>query len=88
VVADPEQQREALTLATKLRSNGIAVSYSLTAAKFNKQFKAAQQSKAPLAIVIGNEFPEISLKVLATRDEAKVNADDSIVETIFQYLNQ
>ena len=39
VVADPEQQRAALSLATKLRSNGIAVSYSLTAAKFNKQFK-------------------------------------------------
>ena len=53
-----------------------------------QQFKAAQQSKAPLAIVIGNEFPEISLKVLATREEVKLNADDSIFETISQYLNQ
>ena len=88
VVADPEQQRAALTLATKLRTNGIAVSYSLTAAKFNKQFKAAQQSKAPLALVIGDEFPEISLKVLATREEIKLSADDSIVETISQYLNK
>jgi histidyl-tRNA synthetase len=88
VVADPEQQRAALSLATKLRSNGIAVSYSLTAAKFNKQFKAAQQSRAPLAIVIGNEFPEISLKVLASREEVKLSADNSIVETLSQYLNQ
>ena len=88
VLADPEQQRAALSLATKLRSNGIAVSYSLTAAKFNKQFKAAQQSKALLAIVIGNEFPEISLKVLATREEVKLSADNSIVETLSQYLNQ
>ena len=88
VVADPEQQRASLSLATKLRSNGIAVSYSLTSTKFNKQFKAAQQSKAPLAIVIGNEFPEISLKVLATREEVKLSADDSIVQTISQYLNQ
>ena len=56
--------------------------------KFNKQFKAAQQSKAPLAIVIGNEFPEISLKVLATREEVKLSADNSIVETLSQYLIQ
>ncbi|MDB4653245.1 ATP phosphoribosyltransferase regulatory subunit, partial [Akkermansiaceae bacterium] len=88
IVADPDQQSQALALATKLRSEGIAVSYSLAAAKFNKQFKAAQQSKAQLALVIGNEFPEISLKILASREEVKLTADDSIVVTISQYLNQ
>lgn len=88
VLADPDQQAQALALATKLRAKGIAVSYSLTAAKFNKQFKTAQQSKAPLALVIGNEFPEISLKILATREEVKLTADESIVETISQHLNQ
>ena len=35
-----------------------------------------------------NEFPEISLKVLATRVEVKLSADNSIVETLSQYLNQ
>lgn len=88
VVADPDQQGRALALATRLRAGGVAVSYSLAAAKFNKQFKAAQQSKASLALVIGNEFPEISLKVLTTREEVKLTADDTIVETISKYLNQ
>jgi histidyl-tRNA synthetase len=88
VVADPHQQGQALALATRLRAEGVAVSYSLAAAKFNKQFKAAQQSKAPLALVIGNEFPEMSLKVLTTREEVKLTADDTIVETISKYLNQ
>ncbi len=88
VIADPDQQNQALALATKIRAEGIAVSYSLAAAKFNKQFKAAQQSKAPLALVIGNEFPEFSLKFLASREEVKLTADESIVETISQYLNQ
>ena len=88
VVADPDQQGEALALATKLRAEGIAISYSLAAAKFNKQFKAAQQSKAPVALVIGNEFPEVSLKILASREEVKLTANDSIVEKISQYLNQ
>ena len=88
VVADPDQQTKALTLATQLRAAGIAVSYSLKPAKFNKQFKAAEQAKASLALVIGNEFPEVSLKILATREEVKLIADDTIVETISQHLKK
>ena len=88
VVADPDQQTKALTLATQLRAAGIAVSYSLKPAKFNKQFKAAEQAKASPALVIGNEFPEVSLKILATREEVKLIADDTIVETISQHLKK
>ncbi len=88
ILADPEQQANALGLATQLRSAGIAVSYSLTAAKFNKQFKAAEQARAPLALVIGNEFPGVSLKTLATREEVKLTADDTIAETISQHLKK
>ena len=88
VVADPDQQTKALTLATQLRAAGIAVSYSLKPTKFNKQFKAAEQAKASLALVIGNEFPEVSLKILATREEVKLIADDTIVETISQHLKK
>lgn len=88
IVADPAQQAAALALATRLRAAGIAVSYSLTEAKFNKQFKAAEQSRALFALVIGDEFPEVSLKTLATREEVKLTADDSIIDTISQYLKK
>jgi len=88
IIVDPDQQAHALALATKLRGAGIAVSYTLTPSKFNKQFKAAEQAKAPLALVIGKEFPEVSLKNLATRDEVKISADDAIVESISQYLKK
>lgn len=88
VLADPEQKNNSLTLATQLRASGLAVSYSLTPAKFNKQFKAAEQAKAPLALVIGSEFPEVSLKTLATREEVKLTADESIAETISQHLKK
>lgn len=88
IVADQDQQANALSLASKLRAAGIAVTYTLTPAKFNKQFKAAEQAKAPFALVIGNEFPEISLKNLATRDEVTLSADDTIIETISQYLKK
>jgi histidyl-tRNA synthetase len=86
IVADPEQQANALSLATKLRTGGVAVSYTLTSAKFNKQFKAAEQAGAPLALVIGSEYPEVSLKTLATREEFKLTADESLVENILKHL--
>ncbi len=88
VLADPEKEAQVLTLASKLRSAGIAVSYSLSPTKFAKQFKAAEQAGAPLALVIGEEFPEVSLKIIATREEGKVTADDSIIETLSQYLKK
>jgi len=88
IIADPGQQTNALALATRLRAAGIAVSYSLTAAKFNKQFKAAEQARAPLGLVIGSEFPEVSLKNLATREEAKLTVNDNIVETLSQHLKK
>jgi histidyl-tRNA synthetase len=64
----------------------LAVSYSLTPAKFNKQFKTAGQSGAPLALVVGQEFPEVSLKHLATREEVKLTADSSLASEIFTHL--
>ncbi|MFT6380525.1 MAG: histidyl-tRNA synthetase [Paracoccaceae bacterium] len=88
VIADQEQQANALALASKLRAAGIAVSYPLTPTKFAKQFKAAEQAKAKAALVIGDEFPEVSLKILATREEERLTVDDSIVETLSQYLKK
>jgi len=88
VLADQEQHAKALALASQLRSAGIAVSYSLSPTKFAKQFKAAEQAGATLALVVGAEFPEASLKIIATREEVKVTADDNITETLSQYLKK
>ncbi len=88
VLADQEKQEEALALASQLRAAGLAISYSLSPAKFAKQFKAAEQAGAPLALVIGEEFPETSLKMIATREEIKVTADQSLPETLSKYLKK
>lgn len=88
ILADPEQKATTLSVATQLRAAGIAVSYTLTNTKFNKQFKAAEQIGAPLALVIGSEYPEVSLKTLATREETKLHADESLVDTILKSLKK
>ena len=88
VLADPSQEAKLLALASELRQSGLAVSYSLSATKFAKQFKAAEQAKAPLALVIGSEFPEASLKLIATREEVKITADEKLYTTLSQYLKK
>jgi len=88
VLADDSKQANALALAAQLRSAGIATTFSLTPAKVGKQFKQAEQAGAPLALVVGSEFPELSLKILATRSEETISADQDIVETISNILNQ
>ena len=88
VIADDSQQPKALALATRLRAAGIAVSYPLSPTKFAKQFKQAEQSGAKLAIVIGSEYPELSVKILATRTEEKLSDDETLVETLSQLLSK
>lgn len=88
ILADDSKQGEALGFASKLRSSGISVAYALSPTKFNKQFKQADQSGAKLAIVIGSEYPALSVKTLATRTEESLSDDDSIAATISTLLKQ
>lgn len=88
ILADDSKQSCALGLASKLRTAGISVAYSLGPAKFNKQFKQADQSGAKLAIVIGSEYPALSVKTLATRTEEQLSDDEQIAETISQLLRK
>lgn len=86
ILADDTQQLNALGLASKLRTAGISVAYALSPTKFNKQFKQAEQAGAKLAIVIGSEYPEISVKSLATRTEKKLSDDPNLVENLSTIL--
>ena len=88
ILADDAQQLNALGLASKLRTAGISVAYALSPTKFNKQFKQAEQSGAKLAVVIGSEYPEISVKNLATRTEQKLSDDPNLVDNISTILHK
>lgn len=77
IIADEARRPDALGLASRLRDGGIRVDFPLTATKINKQFKQADASLARFAVVVGNEFPELKLKVLSARTEESIppNAD-------------
>lgn len=69
VLADPEKQKEGAALAQALRLAGVRTLTSLSAAKVAKQFQAAEQSGAHSAVVIGSEYPVLTIRDLRDRSE-------------------
>jgi histidyl-tRNA synthetase len=83
VVIDQEDQRErALGIITELRTAGVSVDFSLGAMKSNKQLLRAEQTGARFVLVIGQDFPQLKLKILASRSEATVQAETIVEEMI------
>jgi histidyl-tRNA synthetase len=76
IIAKEERRTEALALVQRLREAGQRVDFPLTAAKVGKQFQTAENLGATRAVLVGDEWPLVKVKTLATREEALVPADD------------
>jgi histidyl-tRNA synthetase len=74
VVAAEEKRGEALAAVQRLREAGWRVEYGFGAAKVGKQFQAAEAAGARFAVVVGEEWPQLKLKRLATREERLLDA--------------
>ena len=74
IVAKEERRPEALALVQQLRDSGQRVDFPLTAAKVGKQFQTAEQLGATRAVLVGDEWPQVKVKTLATREEVLVPA--------------
>lgn len=69
IIADESRRAEALGVVRLLRAAGRRVDFSLTADKVARQFKNADASGAPLALIIGEEWPMVKIKDLKARSE-------------------
>ena len=78
ILADPERQNEAVAIAQQLRTAGYRILSSLAPAKIAKQFQAAEQSGARFGIVVGAEYPTLSIRDLKERSEI-VSCSDSLL---------
>jgi len=72
VVAKAELRLDAVALAQSLRDAGLRVDFPLVDTKVGKQFQAAEQLGAEVAVVVGDEWPQVKVKTLATREEVTV----------------
>ena len=78
VIAKEERRADALALVQRLREAGHRTDFPLTEAKVGKQFQTAEQLSARLAVLIGDEWPQVKVKTLATREEVLVAHGDLV----------
>jgi histidyl-tRNA synthetase len=75
VVAKEDLRPQALALVQQLRDAGRRVDFALTEAKVGKQFQTAETLGAKWAVLVGEEWPQVKVKTLSTREEQIVQHD-------------
>ncbi len=78
VIAKEERRADALAQIQTLRDRGYRVDYPLTATKVPKQFQTAEDLGATVALLYGDEWPQVKVKTLATREEVLIPLDEII----------
>jgi histidyl-tRNA synthetase len=78
VIAKEERRENALQQIQALRDRGYRVDYPLTATKIPKQFQTAEQLGAQIAVLFGDEWPNVAVKNLATGEQQLVPNDNLI----------
>lgn len=87
ILASEDRRADALGIIQKLRTAGIRTDFPLGPAKIDKQFKAAEATRARAAIVIGDSFPRVTVKDLATRESTDLS-DSQALEAVQQILSK
>ena len=72
VIAKEERRADALRQIQQLRDRGYRVDYPLTPTKVGRQFRAAEDAAASLAVLYGDEWPQVKIKNMATAEQEHV----------------
>ena len=73
VIAKEERRSDALAYVQQLRDRGYRVDYPLVSAKVAKQFQTAEQLRARLAVLFGDEWPQVAVKDLTTGEQQLIS---------------
>jgi histidyl-tRNA synthetase len=76
VIAKEERRADALRQIQQLRDRGFLVDYPLTSEKVGKQFQTAEQLGAHVAVLFGDEWPQVKIKNMATGEQQLVPHED------------
>ncbi len=85
VIAEESRRLDAIGLVQQLRNAGVKVDFPLAATKVGKQFQAAELAGARVAVVIGNEWPVIKVKHLASRTEEAL-APEALTDRVKKWI--
>ncbi len=73
VIAKEERRPDALAHVQTLRDKGYRVDYPFTSEKVARQFQTAEQLSARLAILFGDEWPQVAVKDLTTGEQQLIS---------------
>jgi histidyl-tRNA synthetase len=76
VIAKEQRRPNALGQIQQLRDRGYRVDYPLTAEKVARQFQAAEDAGASLALLYGDEWPQVAVKDLSTGEQKNVPSEE------------
>ncbi len=85
IIAKEERRADALEQIQELRDRGYRVDYPLTADKVAKQFQAAENVGARITLLYGDEWPQVKVKNLATREESLI-AGDALLDSVAKFF--
>jgi len=86
VIAKEERRGDALKQIQQLRERGYRVDYPLAPLKVAGQFQAAEEAGAALALLYGDEWPQVKIKNLATREESLLS-HDALLDSVGKFFN-
>jgi histidyl-tRNA synthetase len=75
VIAKEQHRADALGQIQQLRDHGYRVDYPLASEKVGKQFQTAEQVGARIALLFGDEWPQVKIKNMATGHQELVPHD-------------
>ena len=75
VIAKEERRGDALAQIQQLRDRGYRIDYPLTPTKVARQFQAAEDLDARIALLYGDEWPQVKVKNMATGEQELVAHD-------------
>jgi histidyl-tRNA synthetase len=76
VIAKEERRADSLRQIQQLRDLGYRVDYPLTSEKVGKQFQTAEQLGARVAVLFGDEWPQVKVKDMTTGEQQLVTHED------------
>jgi histidyl-tRNA synthetase len=78
VIAKEERRDDALAQIQQLRDRGYRVDYPLISEKVGRQFQTAEQLGARVAVLFGDEWPQVKIKNMATAEQELVPCEKMI----------
>ena len=75
VIAKEQRRGDALAQIQQLRDHGYRIDYPLTPTKVARQFQAAEDLGARVALLYGDEWPQVKIKNMGTGEQELVAHD-------------